>query len=242
MLLSASRRNNLCRKVREGETPSPTRDACATLCFPANSATFWRWKSYDVAIIGGGPAGSTAATLLSKAGRRVIVLERDKFPRFHIGESLLPFSMQTFTRLGLQEKLRAGFLEKFGGEIAEAGGEKAAKFYFKDGFGSRTDRSYQVTRSKFDKMLLDHAAESGAEVREETCVDERRFRSRWRDALACGRTRVRRVLGRDEARLAENIRARYVIDASGRNSVIGNKFKLKKKLSTFAKAFALCAL
>ena len=102
-------------------------------------------KNYDVAIIGGGPAGSTAATLLSKAGRRVIVLEREKFPRFHIGESLLPFSMQTFTRLGLQEKLRAHFVEKFGGEIAEAGGEKAAKFYFKDGFASRTDRSYQVT-------------------------------------------------------------------------------------------------
>src|SRR5256886_13473185 len=126
---------------------------------------------YDIAIIGGGPAGSTAAILLSKAGRRVIVLERDKFPRFHIGESLLPFSMQTFSRLGLQEKLRAHFVEKFGGEIAEAGGEKAAKFYFKDGFASRTDHSYQVTRSKFDKMLLDHAGESGAEVYEETAVD-----------------------------------------------------------------------
>ena len=132
-------------------------------------------KNYDVAIIGGGPAGSTAATLLSKAGRRVIVLEREKFPRFHIGESLLPFSMQTFTRLGLQEKLRAHFVEKFGGEIAEAGGEKAAKFYFKDGFGSRTDRSYQVTRSKFDKMMLDHAGESGAEICEETSVDDVTF-------------------------------------------------------------------
>src|SRR5207248_4209988 len=132
-------------------------------------------ENYDVAIIGGGPAGSTAAILLSKAGRRVIVLERDKFPRFHIGESLLPFSMETFTRLGLQEKLRAGFVEKFGGEIAEAGGEKAAKFYFKDGFDSRTDRSYQVLRSEFDKLLLDHAAECGAEVREETSVEEVNF-------------------------------------------------------------------
>src|ERR1041385_9024894 len=130
---------------------------------------------FDVAIIGGGPAGSVAAALLAKAGRRVIVLERDKFPRFHIGESLLPFSMETFTRLGIQEKLRAAFVEKFGGEIAEAGGEKAAKFYFKDGFGSRTDRSYQVTRAKFDKMLLDHAAESGAEICEETSVDEVAF-------------------------------------------------------------------
>jgi flavin-dependent dehydrogenase len=206
---------------------------------PRELGYFLAMESYDVAIIGGGPAGSTAATLLSKAGRRVIVLERDKFPRFHIGESLLPFSMQTFTRLGLQEKLRAGFLEKFGGEIAEAGGEKAAKFYFKDGFGSRTDRSYQVTRSKFDKMLLDHAAESGAEVREETLVENVDF-DRDGAMLALRRDARSRVLGRAEARLSENIRARYVVDASGRNSVIGNKFKLKKsyqhlqKLSLFA--------
>src|SRR5438046_7820252 len=73
---------------------------------------------YDVAIIGGGPAGSTAAALLARAGRRVIVFEREKFPRFHIGESLLPFSMKAFTRLELHEKsLRAGFMKKFGGEI-----------------------------------------------------------------------------------------------------------------------------
>src|SRR6059058_3505027 len=206
---------------------------------PRELGYFLAVENYDVAIIGGGPAGSTAATLLSKAGRRVIVLERDKFPRFHIGESLLPFSMQTFTRLGLQEKLRAGFLEKFGGEIAEAGGEKAAKFYFKDGFGSRTDRSYQVTRSKFDKMLLDHAAELGAEVREETMVENVDF-DQDGATLFLRRDAVLRVLGRAEARPSENIRALYVIDASGRNSVIGNKFKLKKsyqhlqKLSLFA--------
>src|SRR5882762_11674321 len=76
---------------------------------------------YDVAIIGGGPAGSTAAALLARAGRRVILFEREKFPRFHIGESLLPFSMKAFTRLGLQEKfLSAGFIKKYGGEIMGA--------------------------------------------------------------------------------------------------------------------------
>src|SRR4030081_3416245 len=107
---------------------------------------------YDVAIIGGGPAGSTAAALLAQAGRRVLVLERDKFPRFHIGESLLPFSMQTFTMLGLQEKSRPAFLEKLGGESAEAGGEKAAKFYLKDAFAPATAPTHQLTRSKFDKM------------------------------------------------------------------------------------------
>ena len=80
------------------------------------------------------PAGSTAATLLAKTGRRVIVFEREKFPRFHIGESLLPFSVQTFDRLGVREKLDRTFLPKFGGEITAACGTKGVKFYFKDGF------------------------------------------------------------------------------------------------------------
>ena len=125
---------------------------------------------YDVAIIGGGPAGSTAATLLARAGRRVIVLERDKFPRFHIGESLLPFSTQAFDRLGVREKLDRTFLPKHGGEIMAACGTRGVKFYFKDGFRSTRDRAYQVTRSEFDKLLLDHSRENGAEVREETEV------------------------------------------------------------------------
>src|SRR6058998_1219352 len=126
---------------------------------------------YDVAIIGGGPAGSTAAALLARAGRRVVVFEREKFPRFHIGESLLPFSMKAFTRMGLHEKfLRAGFLKKFGGEMFGSCSEKGNKFYFKDAFRSQTDHSYQVTRADFDKVLLDHAAENGAEVHEETSV------------------------------------------------------------------------
>ena len=125
---------------------------------------------YDVAIIGGGPAGSTAATLLAKAGRQVIVFEREKFPRFHIGESLLPFSIQTFDRLGVREKLDRTFLPKFGGEIMAACGTRGIKFYFEDGFRSQRDRAYQVTRSDFDKMLLDHSRENGAEVLEETEV------------------------------------------------------------------------
>ena len=216
----------------------PRQSEAATTLLPGEVSYFPTVENYDVAIIGGGPAGSTAATLLSKAGRRVIVLEREKFPRFHIGESLLPFSMQTFTRLGLQEKLRAHFVEKFGGEIAEAGGEKAAKFYFKDGFASRTDRSYQVTRSKFDKMLLDHAGESGAEICEETPVDDVSFDDNG-VTIFLRRDAPPRVPGRAETPPA-NIRARYLIDASGRNSVVGNKFNLKKsyqhlqKLSLFA--------
>ncbi len=184
---------------------------------------------YDVAIIGGGPGGSTAAALLARAGRRVIVFEREKFPRFHIGESLLPFSMKAFTRLGLHEKfLRAGFMKKFGGEIIGACSENGIKFYFKDGYRSQTDHSYQVTRGDFDKVLLDHAVECGAEIREETSVDSVEFSNEDVE------------LGVKSNGSSNSIRARYLIDASGRTSVLGRQFKIKKtydhlqKLSIFA--------
>jgi len=185
---------------------------------------------YDVAIIGGGPAGSTAAALLGRAGRRVVVFERDKFPRFHIGESLLPFSMKAFTRLGLHEKFKAaGFMEKFGGEMYGACGDEGVKFYFEDGFRSQTDRSYQVTRAEFDKVLLDHAAENGAEVREETGVEKVDFSPNEVRLHVRGKTSG-----------PAEVRAKYLIDASGRNSIVSAMFKLKKtyqhlqKVSIFA--------
>ena len=184
---------------------------------------------YDVAIIGGGPAGSTAATLLAKASRRVIVLEREKFPRFHIGESLLPYSTQAFDRLGVREKLDRTFLPKFGGEIVAACGTKGVKFYFKDGFRTRRDRAYQVTRSEFDKLLLEHSRENGAEVREETEVKK----------IAFEEDRVKiDIETSDGARSI--IESRYLLDCSGRQTTLGNFFKLKKsydhlqKFSVFA--------
>lgn len=185
---------------------------------------------YDVAIIGGGPAGSTAATLLARAGRRVLVCERDKFPRFHIGESLLPASMRLFERLGVSEKFqRAGFMEKFGGEMSSSCSPDAVRFYFEDGFQSQRDRAWQVTRADFDKLLLDHAAESGADVREETAVTGVSFDA---DGVAL------QLAPKDGA--PTEVRARYLIDASGRQSVVGSLFQLKQaydglqKFSIFA--------
>ena len=186
--------------------------------------------TYDVAIIGGGPAGSTAATLLARAGRTVIVLEREKFPRFHIGESLLPYSMAAFDRLGLREKMDAAFQPKHGGEISTACGTRSLKFYFKDGFRLKHHRAYQVMRADFDKMLLDHAAENGAHVLEETTVENPAFDD---DGVTLT---IRRKLTDGP----ETLRARYLIDASGRNSVVGSLFKLRQsythlqKFSVFA--------
>lgn len=183
---------------------------------------------FDVAIIGGGPSGSTAATFLARQGHRVVVFEREKFPRFRIGESLLPYSMDAFARLGLVEELDARFVQKFGAEITTVCGTNSAKVYFKNGLGAKHHRAYHVVRSEFDQLLLDHAGRNGAIVRQGTSVDSLEF-------------------GADDVTLAvtsgggmESIRARYLLDCSGRSAVVGQYFRLKKsyenlkKLSVFA--------
>jgi flavin-dependent dehydrogenase len=183
-------------------------------------------QAVDVAIIGGGPAGSSAGTLLAQAGRRVVIFDREKFPRFRVGESMLPTSLNTLERMGVKPKIDAGgFLIKHGGEIVSACG-KRVRFYFRNGRNAKRATAYQVLRSEFDKILLDHAASSGCDVREQTAVDS--FE-----------------IDEDQVTLYTRgakppVRAKYLIDCSGRNCFIGNRYQLRQpypnlhKFSVFA--------
>src|ERR1700737_3918088 len=124
--------------------------------------------SYDAAIIGGGPPGATVAPQLSPAGRSVVVFERDKFPRFHVGESLLPYSLPIFERIGVAEKIRAhGFQEKYGAYFWNevTGGVRPVQFW--DAEDDRHPMAYQVKRAEFDQLLLRHSQSCGAEIHEE---------------------------------------------------------------------------
>ena len=185
--------------------------------------------SFEVAIIGGGPAGSIAATALALAGRKVVLFEREKFPRFHIGESLLPFSMEAFQRLGLLPKLdAAGFIRKYGAEITSGCGHGEIRFYFRDGFRSKTPTAFQVERSKFDKILLDHARECGADVREETSVQDIVLANRPRLAI------------KESSGSVEEIETDYLLDCSGRHSILGTRLGLKREYAGLQK-FAIYA-
>lgn len=178
----------------------------------------------DVAIIGGGPAGSAAAILLARAGRRVVLCEKEAFPRFKIGESLLPHSLDLFDKLGVREELERHAFPKAGGEIATACGRRTQRFYFEGAMQLSHRSAYQVERAWFDKMLLDRAAADGVEVRQPCAVT----------GITFDETGATLATGGGE------IRASYVLDCSGRNAVVGSQFDLKRsydhlqKFSVFA--------
>src|SRR5437899_2823082 len=126
---------------------------------------------YDIIVIGGGPAGSTAATLLARKGFSVTLLERERFPRFQIGESLLPYNNDLFQRLGVDEQLAKGdFHPKYGAEFVTGDGKIGYTFRFDQNLPERYHQSFQVKRSEFDHLLLRNASASGVEVREAMAV------------------------------------------------------------------------
>src|SRR5687767_4311658 len=127
--------------------------------------------SYDVIIIGGGPAGAATATLLADAGRKVLVAERTKYPRFHIGESLMPETYWSFKRLGLLPKLKqSNFVRKYSVQFVTASGRESQPFYFDEMNPHECSVTWQVVRSEFDKLMLENARRHGVEVWEASNV------------------------------------------------------------------------
>ena len=178
-------------------------------------------RDCDVIVIGAGPAGTTAAALLSEKGRKVIVLEKEKFPRYHVGESLMPYCYFTFERLGvLDEMKKHEFVEKHSVQFVTKDGRKSQPFYFHQHLdGHPAGTTWQVERMEFDLMLMKNAVAKGAEVREETEV---------RDFLYEGE-RVVGVKARDKDGADYELRASLVIDASGRDAVFQRKNSLRKR-------------
>lgn len=173
----------------------------------------------DVIVIGGGPAGSTVSTLLAKAGRKVVLFERERFPRFHIGESLIPETYHVLKRLDMLPKMRASpFVKKYSVQFVNQHGKLSEPFYFLDHKPHESSQTWQVMRSDFDQKMLDNAREHGVSVHEGIRVLDVLF-----EGEKCVGVRIQEDHG-----AAREVRAQVVVDASGQSSMIQNKFKLRE--------------
>jgi flavin-dependent dehydrogenase len=182
-------------------------------------------KEYDVVVIGGGPGGSTCATLLADAGRKVLLAERVHFPRFHIGESLMPETYWIFKRLGLLSKMKAShFVKKYSVQFTNASGKDSSPFFFDEMNPHECSQTWQVVRSEFDQMLLDHAAQHGVEVWQDANVTDIHLEPTETDVLP-------RATGVTIARKGEipvKIDAKIVVDATGTSALLSKKLAIRK--------------
>jgi flavin-dependent dehydrogenase len=164
----------------------------------------------DVIIAGGGPAGSVLAARLSDLGKRVMVLERERFPRFHLGESLLPGSMGALSSIGVFEECMDRFLVKRGAHFHDFRSDRTVRFDFRDAFHTTCDHAFQVPRDEFDELLLRNAGRKGADVREGWTT----LRAVMEGGRAAG------VVATDPDGKEHSIGARFVVDATGRDALL----------------------
>ena len=172
-------------------------------------------EHYDAILIGGGPSGSCAGAILAEYGHRVLILEREKFPRYHIGESLIPFTFGPLERIGMIPKMRSsGFVKKYSVTFVQQDGRRSQPFYFFTRYDRETvAQTWQVLRSEFDQLLLDNAREKGAEVREETTVNR----------LLMEGDRVVGVEVTDRSGRTYGVHARITLDCSGKEAFAANQ-------------------
>ena len=171
-----------------------------------------------VVIAGGGPAGSTAATMLRKLGHSVVLLEKTPHPRFHIGESLLPFTMPLLSKIDFMPTMeKAGFVPKWGSRFMLGDGRLANTFYFSDGMTAGGPGAYQVTRSRFDHLLLEHCRGFGTDVREGHVVKE----------VSVEADRVVVAVQHADGDLY-SVTGKFFVDATGRDAFMATRLKLKK--------------
>lgn len=174
----------------------------------------------DVLVIGGGPAGSTIAPLLVEKGYRVVLLEKARHPRFHIGESLLPANMPLFERMGIADQVKAIGMEKWGAEFVSAQHNMAQTFHFADAWDKSMPHAYQVKRAEFDEVLIRNAEKKGVEVHE--CCKAKAI-----DFLPDNNGAVIRAQHDDGSEF--EWKARFVVDASGRDTFLANRFQIKHR-------------
>jgi flavin-dependent dehydrogenase len=174
-------------------------------------------QRYDVIVIGGGPAGSTVATLVAQEGRRVLLLERDPEPRFKIGESLVPASYWTFERLGMLEKLKTShFPKKHSVQFYSQSGKASAPFYFYENDPHESSMTWQVLRSEFDEMLLENAQERGVKVRRGVSVHSVSFE----------KDRAVGVRAKFANQGILDLTGKVIVDSTGQSALISRRLKI----------------